>query len=294
MPDDAVEAETVDTVHVNGVLVIKLVQGAEERAHVETATMDAQELAGERLGGLKLALQSDNDEAASDFHVLSLREAIQRVELLQNFVLERKTVGDDDVEEGHLLLGRELVQISRCTSFTSVLEPLLSKSITNGSQVIGQDRSRIERWQARRGQPRVPVDGIQSGLGKLLLGEVLDEMSLDLSGGDGFPHVSSVQAVDPSQHLLATSNLGLEEVQEQASLLIGDLGEGLIGVNAGEIRLQLSKLIVRSQIGNGLLEIIVTNQHLEVTNGLRVVDLSENLTLEVNTEPLINPEVGPA
>jgi hypothetical protein len=77
------------------------------------------------------------------------------------------------------------------------------------------------------------------------------------------------------------------------TLLVGNFAESFVGINASQVGLQLGELVISSQIGDGLLQIIVSNEHLEVADRLRVVDLGKDQTLQVDTKALVEPEIRP-
>ena len=149
-------------------------------------------------------------------------------------------------------------------------------------------------------QPRVPVDN-RRRLGKpggvrsfevvgvhgvvLVSLEVLDEKLGKLWGA-----VGGIRVFRP---VAAAAGHVLEIYQKRKALLVGNLGEDVVGVDtACQCGLEHGVRVALTQPGHGLLELHQTADGVEVENAL-AVHLVHDLALDEHGEPLVEPEVLP-
>lgn len=339
MLEELVEGVTDDTVVGGavlledsvGVVAIELGQSAVQRADVEATTVLRQEVSNTVKDVLLTGAEAGHEEAVSNLNVSGSHEAVGSVKLGKELVRQGGG-GKDEIQEVHDLLGAHGLEVIGGGSLSSVLQPLIGKSLASLTERVLEQGRRIPGGETRLVQPSVPIDG-----GNLLAGaglEVLDELSLEGLSSDGLSFVLGVVSVDPLEHGGRASNLVLEEEQEEGSLLIRNLGEGIIGVNSLKVGAELGVLVLGTNIGdspveekvakgvrneaeekvkrkgkivqsnsiwtankglwgNVLAEILVSNAHLEEAVLLSLENLTEDETLEVDAETFVEPEVVP-
>jgi hypothetical protein len=87
---------------------------------------------------------------------------------------------------------------------------------------------------------------------------------------------------------MCLNTVSKENGQRRALVEVRTLREGVIGVDTGHVRTKLGKLSIGTNISNSLLQVVVSDEHLEVTVLLALIHTTQNLTLQVHAEACIS------
>jgi hypothetical protein len=93
--------------------------------------------------------------------------------------------------------------------------------------------------------------------------------------------------------LLNTDQL-LEVVEEGGAFLVGNAGEGIIGILTLKIRDQLGVFVVFTKLGDAVRQGFPADESAEIADPLVVVNSSLDTSLQVDSPAFVEPEVLPA
>lgn len=93
---------------------------------------------------------------------------------------------------------------------------------------------------------------------------------------------------------LLNTNQFLKVVEESRALLVGNAGEGIIGILTLEVRDQLGVFVVFTELGDAVRQRFPTDESTEITDPLVVVDGGLDTSFQIDSPAFVEPEVLPA